>query len=189
MPWLKEQNSKLIYFSGLLVILAIAIYFLGSYQHSNNVKYNDERITLEVENAAQKGIPTSIKFKYDLKGLEIADFIFYPDNFLKKQAKLIPGKNELFVLYQIPGVHKPKLYYKNRIVKEHKIILPTNNWQTYISMHKDDTKPIFIEDNNVKKEGIVFTTVENLEKYGIKALSDIYRTIYINCRNFGNNRI
>jgi len=184
----KSKYLKFKYFSGIIILLVLAIYILGFRKHGSTVRYDDKRIYLEAEDIKFDGVPTSVKFTCKLNGLKCTDFAFDPDNFQKRKEKLNSNNNSLSILYYTPGIHTPKLYYKDKVVKERKLFISTKNWQTYTSIinKHQDFPHYYITDTIVENDGIIFATPEDLAKVGINSNTDTYEVNYVNCRNFGD---
>lgn len=184
--WIKSPNF--FYYSGVLLVILLGVFILKSYQQKKRVKYDDDRIVFEAtEKVISGGTPTTVMFNYDLAGFEGSDFRFYPDNFIKKREKLFPGNKKISCIYVLPGVHRAKLYYKDRIVKQQNVYIPTNNWQTFVNKSESSSLPIPVTDTTVKNGGLVFVTPEIVNKHGINGNFDYYDVHYLYVKDFGNN--
>jgi hypothetical protein len=82
-------------------------------------------------------IPNSVIFKYDASGAP-SDSIFIQQSWdMRKRVSVNKNEHIYTSIYYEPGFYKAKLFVDSQLVKEHPLMVPTNNWLAMI-----DNKPV-----------------------------------------------
>ncbi len=99
-----------------------------------------------------RSIPNSVVFNYNAKAAP-TDSVFIQQSWDdSKRTAVSRNMHQHTSVYYRPGFYKAKLVVNNTIVKEHPLLIPTNNWLGLISQ---DPVPVYLpKEEFVSKKGI-----------------------------------
>jgi len=156
-----SQNKYwLLITAGLLVIAVVCIagIFLGS---KNRIRINPVNYAFTSQRLA-KGIPNSVIFNYDAS-LSPTDSVYIQQSWDPRTKTLIHKDGHQFTsVYYEPGFYQAKLVVGGKIVKQHKLMIPTSGW---LGLIKNKPVPYYLQSSDfVFKDGLRYEITPSLAK-------------------------
>lgn len=165
----------------LLVISVITIAFAGWYVKkkstpvitANTYTFNSRPVT--------RGIPTSVVFNYNAASAS-EDSVFIQQSWdNSKRTAVDRNLHQHTSVYYRPGFFKAKLVVNNTIVKEHPLLIPTNDWLGLIAQ---EPIPVYLKKEEfVSKNGIQLP-LKSIKEKNIALRPQPPITEYYNVGNF-----
>ncbi len=120
------KNLKVIMFSAFI----IAALFLSIFSMSSNksIRVKDYSKVLFKSRAIVEGLPNSVVFDFDLKGVKSDNLLIQQYWDATKTIKIDREQKQATGQYYFPGYFRAKLLIDNQIVKEHDLFIKSNGW-------------------------------------------------------------
>ncbi len=173
-----QSNFRVIMLSAFI----IAALFLSIFSMSNNKSKTVDYSKVSFESRPiTKGLPNSVVFDFDLKGVNSDNMLIQQYWDETKTIAIDKNQTQATGQYYFPGYFRAKLLIDNTIVKEHDLFIKSNGWLGTI-----DYNPIpkyFKEDSIKQKNGLSFSN-EVLEE--IKEEENPLTTTFHYVNDLGN---
>ncbi len=129
-----------------------------------------------------RSIPNSVVFTYDASAAP-TDSVYIQQSWDPKRRVWADKKlHKHTSIYYEPGFYEAKLLVGQQIVKEHRLIIPTNNWMAGI--FTSNAKPVYLKPSQFTDSGVLRVPVSVIKENNI-ALQPYAPTLkYYNVGNF-----
>ncbi len=115
-----------------------------------------------------QGLPNSVVFNVDLKGIHSNDLIIQQSWDSTKTIRLKPGQTEATGIYYVPGYFRAKLIVDKKIIREHDLFIRSDEWMA--TLDNEPNPPIYlkkgelIEHDGLFISGSVMDKIKKIEK-------------------------
>lgn len=128
-----------------------------------------------------KEIPNSVIFTYDAVSSP-TDSVYIQQSWDPSMKTLVDKSlHKHTSVYYEPGFHRAKLIIGSQIVKEHKLIIPTNGWLALID-HRPI--PVYLKPDEFMKNNFLEIPVTEIQKKNIEMVPQPPMVKYYNVGNF-----
>ncbi len=129
---IKEKRSytiskKLLLATGVAVFLFVILGFILLTEKRSSAAINTESTMFRSRSLAD-GLPNTVVFNFDLKGITSNDIIIQQSWDSTKTIRVSQGQTEATGMYYMPGYFRAKLIVDGKIIKEHDLFIPSNMW-------------------------------------------------------------
>ena len=129
-------------FTGVLII-SFGFIVLSLKTFSKNI---DRNAVVFKSRPLASGLPNSVVFNVDLPGVQSDNIIIQQSWDSTKTIRLKPGQKEATGIYYVPGYFRAKLIVDNKIIKEHDLFIPSNQW---IATLDHEPIPTYLKKNEL----------------------------------------
>ncbi len=180
-PSHKKTNYGAIAALLLLIGVLLLSFIAGKSVKTSNLSSGD--FTFSSKKVVTTGVPNSVIFDYDASKSPV-DSIFIQQSWNKELSTQVPkNQNQHTSIYYYPGYFKAKLVVGDKIMKEHDLFIQTNGWIPFV---EQKPVPIFLDSNDLKKNGIMGLSLEDIKSYNIQLQPNTPIVRYSNVRDFGS---
>ncbi len=166
--------------AGVLVIGTIVITGIASSVDEKAKKYS-----FSSKKIVSEGVPNSVVFDYDATSSPV-DSVFIQQSWDERlRTKVSKHDRQHTSIYYTPGFFQAKLVVNNEVVREHNLWITSNGWMALV---KQNPVPVYFENNEFKKPGMLSVPVEKLIEKNIPFQPEIPWTSYYNVKDFGDIR-
>lgn len=157
----------------VVVIAGIFIAKKSNYKPDNRAyKFSSQRLS--------HAIPNSVIFNYDAVNAP-TDSVYIQQSWDPRTRTLVKKDAHQFTsVYYEPGFYHAKLVVGKNVVKEHKLMIPTNNWMGYIV---DKPTPVYLDSGDFIRKDMLNVPVEVIKQ---KNISMLPKPPYVKYYNIGN---
>ena len=138
--------------AALAIISVVTVALAGWYVKKNSVPVISPEAYTFSSRPVTRSIPNSVVFNYNAASAPV-DSVFIQQSWDdSKRTAVSRNMHEHTSVYYRPGFYKAKLVVNNTIVKEHRLLIPTNNWLGLISQ---EPVPVYLpKEEFISKNGI-----------------------------------
>jgi hypothetical protein len=129
-------------FTGVLII-GFGFIVLSLKTFSKNI---DRSAVVFKSRSLASGLPNSVVFNVDLPGVQSDNIIIQQSWDSTKTIPLKPGQKEATGIYYLPGYFRAKLIVDGKIIKEHDLFIPSNQW---IATLDHEPIPTYLKKNEL----------------------------------------
>lgn len=170
------MNTVIIWvFAAVVVAVITGIIIAGKYrgqQDPNNYKFSSQRLT--------HAIPNSVIFDYDASAAP-TDSVFIQQSWDPNTRTPVKKQNHQFTsVYYEPGFYQAKLLVGKKVVKEHKLMIPTSGW---LGLVMDKPIPLYLNSKDFLAKDKMDLPAEVIKQ---KNISMLPRPPYVKYYNIGN---
>jgi hypothetical protein len=178
----KPAHASRLYFqvAGVLLVLAL-IGLLGFHKVKKaDKKINPADYSFSSQRLA-KGIPNSVMFDYDASKSP-TDSVYIQQSWDPHTTTLVSRVSHKHTsVYYEPGFYQAKLVIGHRIVKEHKLIIPTEGW---LGIIENKPTPVYLDSTDFIHEDALRLPVSTIHKKNILMGPQPPGVKYYNIGNF-----
>ncbi len=154
----------------VVALLRLFVFNTGSGKTETASVLSPEDFDLTVTRISP-GIPTSVVFTYDAEHSP-SDSVFIQQHWDPNRRALVPKNGHTHTsIYYEPGFFNAKLVIDSQVVKERPLLIPTDGWLATIDDFQ--STPIYLDDDDFVKAGMIDIHADVMEKYGLSPLSDL----------------
>lgn len=179
--WLSQKRLLLSALMVVVVFVLFGIRLMNSRQektNTNNQVFRTEKVPFSVKNSMPFGVPNTVIFNYDLRGLQ-ADSFFIQQSWNKYRKDLIkPESTTHTSIYYYPGVHQAKLLANQTTLAKTKIVVNTNDWVAAARFGMLDNVPTYIINDQAKRQGILSVLKNQLVSGKVEVKPDLIISYY-----------
>ena len=107
-----------------------------------------------------RGIPNSVVFRYDASASP-TDSVFIQQSWDPRRRQAVPRDGKEFTsIYYFPGFFKAKLLVGGRVVREHGLLIPSDDWVVAV---RQEPVPVYFERDQVIRDGVLQLPVAAIE--------------------------
>ncbi|NRB50979.1 MAG: hypothetical protein HRU41_25135 [Saprospiraceae bacterium] len=131
----KKNKWRAFIFPGAILI-AIMVVALAGRKKDRPTPISDalkEQISFSTSRVTD-GIPNTVVFNYDLKGISGEKFEVQQSWDKTKRFVINPLEKEATCTYYYPGYYRAKIVVDDQIIKEHDLFVPSNGWMAAIEL-------------------------------------------------------
>lgn len=155
-----------------------------------NSKYNTEehfeKVTFGFKKSVENKVPNSVIFNYDISSIH-SDSVFIQQSWDGRNKKLIDKENKFLTsLYYYPGFHKAKLIVDDKIIREEKIHIITDEWLGIVRYKQLDLIPTYIDKKDFAQNDFLYISEEKLVEKNIDINAEQFIVSFYNVRDFQN---
>ncbi|MCF0054611.1 hypothetical protein [Dyadobacter sp. CY356] len=170
-------SKKIAWISGVVLIIGlIGILAFQKIRQPKNATYtfSSQPITRE--------IPNSVIFTYNAADSP-TDSVFIQQSWDSRKRTLVDKKLDKYTsIYYEPGFYIAKLIVGEKIVKEHKLLIPTKGWLGTIDVKKP--VPVYLKDSEFLRPDVMRLPVSVISEKNISMQPDPTYIHYFNVGNF-----
>lgn len=127
-----KQRSLKPFFVGTAIIGIIVVCGFLFFQGKQAKALVDTSGVVFSSRPLAEGLPNSVVFKLDLKGIKSDDILIQQSWDSTKTIRINPGQTEATGIYYRPGYFRAKLIVDGRIIREHDLFIKSENWMATI---------------------------------------------------------
>ncbi|MBS1530557.1 MAG: hypothetical protein JSU01_09635 [Bacteroidetes bacterium] len=163
-----------------LVVIALAtLALVGMHVRSTDEPLNGAVIFKS--KPVTRSLPNSVIFDYDVK-TNPGDSVCIQQSWDPTTSTIVDkAKHQFTSIYYVPGFYHAKLLVNNKIVKEHKLIIPTDGW---LGLIENRPVPVYLSDNEYIRNGILQAPVSVITSKNFKMEPRQPAVSYYNVGNF-----
>jgi hypothetical protein len=170
------MNTVVIWvFAAVVVAVIVGILISGRYKaqpETSNYKFSSQRLT--------QAIPNSVIFDYDAS-IAPTDSVYIQQSWDPRTRTLVKKQGHQFTsVYYEPGFYQAKLLVGKKVVKEHKLMIPTSGW---LGLIEDRPIPVYLNANDFLLKDMMDLPVEVIKQ---KNVSMLPKPPYVKYYNIGN---
>lgn len=141
-PVAKPSSAPRPWFKVVLFVAAVVISGMaGIFMKKADPPINKDKFTF-YSHPVTRSIPNSVIFTYDAR-VSPTDSVFIQQSWDPQARSKVDKDNHQFTsIYFRPGVYHAKLVVNNQIVKEHRLIIPTDGWLALIG---HEPVPVYLD--------------------------------------------
>ena len=107
-----------------------------------------------------RGIPNSVVFRYDASASP-TDSVFIQQSWDPQRRQAVPRNGKAFTsIYYYPGFFKAKLLVGGRVVREHDLFIPSDDWVVAV---KQEPVPVYFDRSQTVHDGVLQLPVAAIE--------------------------
>jgi hypothetical protein len=100
-----------------------------------------------------EGLPNTVVFKFDLKGIQSNDILIQQDWDSTRTIRIKPDQTEATGIYYRPGYFRAKLIVDGKVIKEHDLFIKSPGWMATID---NDPVPDYLnKDELIETDGML----------------------------------
>lgn len=112
-----------------------------------------------------EGLPNSVVFAYDATAAPQGAMVEIQQNWDRSKRMTVSATDSIATsIYYHPGYFKSKLVVGDSVVQEADVFIPTQGWQ---GMVERDSMPIYLELQDIEKDGVLSIAPETAAEYGL----------------------
>lgn len=169
---------------GAFVFILIAFGMIGAiYFELFESKSYAEDVDFSATNTVSKGVPNTVIFNYDFKGIEADSFFIQQDWNPKHKDRIDPEAKYFSSIYYMPGFHKAKLIADETILKIERVHIQTDGWMSS-ALYNYDERPVYLRKDE-SPDGILTANEQDI----LDSSVDIERfdaLVLLNIREYGD---
>ena len=178
-------NKKIKYgaIAALLIILGVLFLSFITGKSAKILKPSPDDFAFSIKKVITTGVPNSVIFDYDASKSPV-DSIYIQQSWNKDLSTLVPKtQNQHTSIYYYPGYFKAKLVVGDQIMKEHDLFIQSDGWIPFV---EQKPVPIYLDNKDLKKEGIMGLSIDNIKSYNIQLQPNTPIVRYSNVKDFGS---
>jgi hypothetical protein len=139
----------------LVIIALVTLALVGMHVRNANEPVNG---TFSFKSRpVTRSLPNSVIFDYNVK-TNPGDSVFIQQSWDPTTRTTVDKEKHQFTsIYYVPGFYHAKLLVNNKIVKEHKLMIPTDGW---LGLIENQPVPVYLTDKEYMRDGILQTPVQ-----------------------------
>lgn len=160
----KTGKYVLVVLSSVIVIILVVVGLINFNQPER--KNHFEEVEFSASNTVAKGVPNTVIFSYDFKGIEADSFFIQQDWNPKHKDAIDPEAEHFSSVYYMPGFHKAKLIADEEILKVERVHIQTDGWMAS-ALYNYDERPVYLSKDELidgmltaKEEDIIQSNVD-----------------------------
>jgi len=170
------MNTVVIWvFAAVVVAVIVGILISGRYRtlpDKSNYKFSSQRLT--------QAIPNSVIFEYDASHAP-TDSVYIQQSWDPNTRTLVKKQDHQFTsVYYEPGFYQAKLLVGKKVVKEHKLMIPTKGW---LGLIEDKPIPVYLNPGDFLQKDMMDLPVDVIKQKNVNMLP---RPPYVKYYNIGN---
>ena len=181
-----NQLNKIIKYgaiAGLLIIIGVLFLSFITGKSVKRSELSSDDFAFSSKKVITTGVPNSVIFEYDASKSP-SDSVFIQQSWNKDLSTQVPkNQNQHTSIYYYPGYFKAKLVVGDKIMKEHDLFIQSDGWIPFV---EQKPVPIYLDSNDLKKDGIMGLSIENIKSYNIQLQPNTPVVRYSNVRDFGS---
>jgi len=154
-PWFKIVSIS-------IVVLAVGLVSIFGFKKAprpvskNDYSFSSKPVT--------RDIPNSVVFTYDAAASP-SDSVFIQQSWDMRKRALVEKNNHTHTsIYYEPGFYKAKLIVDSQVVKEHELIISTNDW---LAMIDNKPVPVYLKKNEFVTGGALQVSLSTINRNNI----------------------
>lgn len=180
-PLIKKINYGAI--AALLIFIGVLFLSFITGKSVKRSKLSSDDFAFSSKKVITTGVPNSVIFEYDASKSP-TDSVFIQQSWNKDLSTQVPkNQNQHTSIYYYPGYFKAKLVVGDKIMKEHDLFIQSNGWIPFV---EQKPVPIYLDSNDLKKDGVMGLSIENIKSYNIQLQPNTPVVRYSNVRDFGS---
>jgi hypothetical protein len=128
-----------------------------------------------------QGIPNTVIFEYDVRGVEADSFFIQQSWDPRRRSQVSPDNQTFTSIYYLPGFFNAKLIADTTILKQHPVHVTTDGWLALVEKYPI---PIYLQDGLEQNKGYLSVSSSWLREQGIDNGSDHQVLGFYNVRMF-----
>lgn len=152
---------------GFVVLIALLLAFYWPETETPNLPVGPlEKSDFQFSRrTVSEGLPNSVVFAYDATAAPKGALVEIQQSWDNNKRMTVSATDSIATsIYYHPGFFKSKLVVGDTIVQEADVLIPTQGW---LGMVERDTMPIYLESEEIEKDGYLAITPETVAKYGL----------------------
>lgn len=145
------------------ILLLVTVLFIKPW--STNESFEDLHFASEFEN--YHGIPTTVKFKHNIKNLSTENVVIQLSWNKNERVDVKTATDIVTSTYYYPGYHWAKLIINDEVVEKNTVYITTDDWVVLMRADPYDVIPVYLNTDELISNGILSTTQEILDKNNI----------------------
>jgi hypothetical protein len=111
-----------------------------------------------------RGIPNSVVFRYDASASP-TDSVFIQQSWDARRRQAVPRNGHAFTsIYYYPGFYRAKLVVGGRVVREHDLFIPSDDWVVAV---KQEPVPVYFDRSQTVRDGLLHLPVRAIEERNV----------------------
>jgi hypothetical protein len=157
----RKVNVKLI--CAVAVALLLVLFFGKSWYDASSAPLgNINTVQFSAVPTADRRIPNSVVFSYDLTGIKASHFYIQQSWDSAKRVEISPENKKQTDIYYEPGYHYAKLLANNRIIKETAVHIQCDDW--YVRFRYPNSELVKVNDTDLHTQGYLGLSDEYVSK-------------------------
>jgi len=182
----KTSRTKVLPFLWIGVFMGVIVlgfFFIQGFKGIGKASAFPEKIPFRADKSVTSGVPNTVMFSYDLRGVEADSFFIQQSWNPKNKVTIDPSRNYMSSIYYYPGFHRAKLIINDKIVSTARIHVKTDGWFPIVEQETGEDHPIYMDKKSILRNGAMQTTAIEITASGID-LTEAYSLGYYNIRDF-----
>lgn len=190
-PLGRPQASPFRYKSHIIryTTIVLLIFAAGAFIYKKNREESLSSIVRPIKAAdftfsskpVTRSIPNSVVFTYDAS-MAPTDSIFIQQNWDPKRREVVTKQGTTHTsIYYEPGHYNAKLVVGHQTIKEHALLIPTDNW---LGLIRRSPYPTYIQNEDFIHSKQLDISAEKLKKYKVDPFTEPTDLRYYNVGNF-----
>lgn len=167
----------------IAVVVVAAFFVLQGFNKSEKKLVLPESIVFKADKTVTSGVPNTVLFTYDVKGIEADSFFIQQSWNPLNKVRIDPANNYLSSIYYVPGFHRAKLIVNDSIVRRVRIHVKTDGWMPILQYDVRDNSPYYLDQRKMFRNGNMSLVSEDLTAANVDPTKK-YLLRYYNVRDY-----
>ncbi len=168
---------------GLVAVITSFFVIQGFIGKDKSGVWISKEVLFSADKTVTSGVPNTVKFKYDLSGVQADSFFIQQSWNPRDKTGIDPKKNYYSTIYYTPGFHWARIMANDSILKFVRVHIKSDGWLPLIKYNIRDKKQMYLDAASIKANSIMRITNESLHKANVDITKDFYLRYY-NIRDF-----
>ena len=180
---IRSKTPSVIIVAALVVIsfFVLAVVELEVFKTSGPPE--EEDVLFSANKTVTAGVPNTVIFNYDLKGIQADSFFIQQDWNPNNKEPVDPAGEYFSSIYYLPGFHKSKLIADETIISIERVHIQTDGWIS-AALYSFDEPPVYLElDTN--HDGILRVNEQSITDNRVD-IERFWSLLLLNIREFGD---
>jgi hypothetical protein len=163
-PPLKRRRSRRGWLvgAGLVAVLVGVLVFFQNHAAPKPLNPADFSFS---SRPVTRGIPNSVVFRYDASASP-TDSVFIQQSWDPRRRQAVPRNGHEFTsIYYYPGFFKAKLVVGGRVVREHDLFIPSDDWVVAV---EQEPVPVYFDRSQTVRDGVLHLPVTAIEGRNVR---------------------
>ena len=177
-----KQNNKTALLFGTVVLGIIATMVLINAlpnQPERAAKINPDNFAFKSKKMANSSIPNSVIFEYNASAAREQDTVYIQQSWDERLREQVPIDEKIYTsIYYKPGSYRAKLVINDQIVKEHDLVITTDDWLPIIE--REGIPVYFKKDDAISGNGVMSLPKEKFAESDVNLMPEAPYLSYFN---------
>lgn len=184
-PSESKSHSKKMILTAVTAFVVICFAVLAAIRFnysSGDVLIPEEDIPFTANKTVLAGVPSTVVFNYDVKGIRADSFFIQQDWNPNHRDRIDPEGEYFSSIFYMPGYHKTKLIANETILKIIPVHIQTEGWMS-VAVYNYDERPVYLPQDRTP-DGILTANQQDILDSKVE-IERFYQSVFLNIREFG----